>query len=95
MWFYFECLIYSCHLLENCFSGKGGQKVEQAKPASAKSIAAKPESSEKPKVKLVEPSKDEDDEDSDDDDDDDDSDGDEGSDDESDDEVYCHLFLNW
>ncbi|XP_048325127.1 histone deacetylase HDT1 [Ziziphus jujuba] len=67
-------------------NGKGGQKVEQAKPASAKSIAAKPESSEKPKVKLVEPSKDEDDEDSDDDDDDDDSDGDEGSDDESDDE---------
>ncbi|KAH7542037.1 hypothetical protein FEM48_Zijuj02G0030900 [Ziziphus jujuba var. spinosa] len=31
-------------------NGKGGQKVEQAKPASAKSIAAKPESSEKPKV---------------------------------------------
>lgn len=59
-------------------NGKGGPKVELAKPAAAKTKAAKPES-EKPKVKVVEPSKDEDGES--------DEDSDESDEDDSDDEM--------
>lgn len=59
-------------------NGKGGPKLELVKPAAAKTNAAKPESSGKPKVKVVEPSKEEDG----DDDDEDDSDEDDESDDE-------------
>lgn len=66
------------------FSGKGGQKVEQVKPPTAKASAAKPETSEKPKPKVEEPSKDEDD----DSDDSEDDESDENSEDESD-EVSC------
>lgn len=69
--------------------GKPPQNDEQAKPSISKGNAAKPALSEKPKVKVVGPSQDEDceEDDSDDDDSDDDE---EGSEDESD-EVFC-LF---
>ncbi|EXB37421.1 Histone deacetylase HDT1 [Morus notabilis] len=60
-------------------NGKGGPKVGLAKPAAAKTNAAKPESTEKPKVKVVEPSKDEDGES--------DEDSDESDEDDSDDEM--------
>jgi nucleophosmin 1 len=60
-------------------NGKGGLKLEQAKPATTKA-------SEKPKVKVVEPSKDDDAEDSDEEDDDSDDD-EEGSEDESDEDM--------
>lgn len=69
------------------FSGKGGLNVELAKPAIAKSNAAKPEASEKPKVKVVEPSKGDEDDDTDSEDDESDDD-DEDSEDISD-EVSC------
>lgn len=73
--------IYYCYLPKTCLSGITGQKIEQAKPATAKI-------SEKPKVKVVESSKDDDAEDSDEEDDDSDDD-EEGSEDESD-EVWLH-----
>ena len=62
------------------FSGKVAQKVEEAKASVGKGVAAKAEPSEKPKVKVVEPSKGDEDEDSEDDSSDDEDDSEDGSD---------------
>uniref|UniRef100_A0A5B7ATG2 Putative histone deacetylase HDT1-like n=1 Tax=Davidia involucrata TaxID=16924 RepID=A0A5B7ATG2_DAVIN len=64
------------HLVDTFENGKLEAKVEKVKPTTNKGNAAKPESSAKPKVMLVEPDKDDESEDEEDDSDDDEEDSD-------------------